>query len=287
MSGGASPAQPAGGGPSNLQLRVVSAVVLIALALAATWAGGLWFRLLAAAIGAAVFYEWSAMAAGAASLRHRIGTGVLAAVPLALVVADFPASTVFLAILAAALLTIGIALIQGQGGRLGLALAYATAPAAALAFLRGDGQAGLMAILFLFAVVWATDIAAYFVGRAVGGRKLAPSISPGKTVSGAVGGAAAGLLAGGAVAAAAGAAAAGVAAMALLALALSVVSQAGDLFESAVKRRFGFKDSGRLIPGHGGVMDRVDALVAAALALYLVGAVAGAPDLPAEALFGR
>lgn len=285
MSAGGGQGEPARG-PSNLQLRVMSAVVLIAVALAATWAGGIWFRLLAAIIGAAVFFEWAAMASDRASVRHRAGTGALAAVPLLMIVAGSPAWMVFAAIGGGVLMTLGIAILLGDRGALWLALGYATAPAAALALLRGSDAAGLVAILFLFAVVWATDIAAYFVGRAVGGPKLAPSISPGKTISGAVGGAAAGFAAGAGVAVWSGTGA-GWVLPAVLAIGLSVVSQAGDLFESAVKRRFGVKDSGRLIPGHGGVMDRVDALVAAALALYLVGAFAGAADAPSATLFGR
>ena len=139
-------------------------------------------------------------------------------------------------------------------------------PASRWPILRGGDQAGLIAILFLFAVVWATDILAYFVGRALGGPKLAPSISPGKTWSGAVGGALGGRCSpawrlrrrtgwGGR-------------GPALVALLLAIVSQFGDLFESFVKRRSGVKDSSHIIPGHGGVMDRVDGLVAAAFTLY-------------------
>jgi phosphatidate cytidylyltransferase len=152
-----------------------------------------------------------------------------------------------------------------------------------LAWLRDADHAGLVAILFLFAVVWATDIAAFFVGRSLGGPKLAPAISPGKTQSGALGGAAGGVLAG--VALAAFADLDNLPLMALLAFLLSVVSQIGDLFESWVKRRHGVKDSGNLIPGHGGVMDRVDGLVAAAFALYVVGALLSGADTPAQALF--
>ena len=281
MSAGAGASQS---GPSNLQLRVVSAIVLIAVALGATWAGGVWFRLFAAAIGAAMLWEWMQMAADRASMRHRLATAVLAAIPLGMIAYGASAQAIFAAIGAATLVTFGSAILLSERGGLGLGVLYATASAAALALLRGGDAAGAVAIVYLFAIVWATDIAAYFVGRAIGGPKLAPSISPGKTISGAVGGAIAGAAAGAAVAAWTGGASS-LALMAVLALALSAVSQAGDLFESAVKRRFGVKDSGNLIPGHGGVMDRVDALVAAAIALYLVGALSGSIDTPASMLF--
>ncbi len=127
-------------------------------------------------------------------------------------------------------------------------------------------------------MVWSTDIAAYFNGRALGGPKLAPRFSPGKTWSGAIGGAAA-AVAGGILVASLVVAPGGwmVPAVALL---LSVVAQAGDLGESWVKRRFGAKDSGTLLPGHGGVLDRVDGLVAAAALLYVLGAIVAGPDTP-------
>jgi phosphatidate cytidylyltransferase len=162
-------------------------------------------------------------------------------------------------------------------------VAYAALSGFSLAYLRDDNHSGLIAILFLFAVVWATDIAAYFVGRAVGGPKLAPSISPGKTQSGALGGAVGGVVAGLLLAIAAGAG--NLVQLGLVALALSIVSQIGDLFESWVKRRHGCKDSSNLIPGHGGVMDRVDGLVAAAFALYVIGWIAAGAEHPALGLF--
>lgn len=139
--------------------------------------------------------------------------------------------------------------------------AYIVIPIAALAFLRGDAMLGRINTLFLVLLVWATDIGAYLAGRAIGGRKLAPWISPGKTISGAVGGVVAGLCVGGAGWAFAG----GSLPLALGAAALlSVVAQIGDLGESALKRRLGVKDSGRIIPGHGGLFDRLDGLLAAA-----------------------
>ena len=126
-------------------------------------------------------------------------------------------------------------------------------------------------------------LSAIAVGRALGGPKLAPAISPGKTWSGAIGGAAGGVIAAVVLAAAAGTGHFTV--LALIAFALSVVAQMGDLFESWVKRRHGRKDSGALIPGHGGVMDRVDGLVAAALALYVIGCISAGADHPAQGLF--
>lgn len=287
MSGPADPVDPAARAPrlSNLQTRAISAVVLAAVALSATWAGGIWFRLLAVAIGAAVFFEWATMAGRVASIRQQAGSWVLVGLVLLALAVGMDAQTVFLGALGAALLVFLYGRLAGEGGWLWLAVAYAAIPAAALAFLRDGDAAGLWAILFLFAVVWATDILAYFVGRAVGGPKLAPSISPGKTWSGAIGGAAAGTLAGIGVAAAA-ASPASPWLIGLAALLLSVLSQMGDLFESGLKRRFGVKDSGWLIPGHGGVMDRVDGLVAAAIALYVVGALAAGVDMPAHGLFG-
>jgi len=268
---------------SNLQLRVISAVVLAVLVLGLTWLGGWPFRGLAAAIGALVFFEWSTVAGISRDRRFLALLWIMAAGVLLALLAGVAATNLLLLAVAAAVLAAvaGQALGQGLSGATGLA--YAVFPAIALAFLRGGDLSGLYAILYLFAVVWATDIFAYFVGRAVGGPKLAPSISPGKTWSGAVGGTVAAVVAGLAVAAVAGQA--GVALLGFVALILSVVSQAGDLFESAFKRRHGAKDSGNLIPGHGGVMDRVDGLVAAAVALYLAGWFVAGPDSPASGLF--
>jgi phosphatidate cytidylyltransferase len=270
---------------SNLQLRIISAVILAVAVLLITWCGGLPFRILSAAIALAMFYEWSRMSrpangpAGGAALVPDL---CIVAFAIA-IAAGLPALT--LIGLAAALL---IALAIFSAVRLShqwetAGFAYAASSGLALATLRGSDAAGLKAILFLFAVVWATDIFAYFVGRAVGGPKLAPSISPGKTQSGAVGGLVAGVFAAVIVALAAGGANPVI--LAVAAILLSVVSQAGDLFESWVKRRHGVKDSGWLIPGHGGVMDRVDGLVAAGLALYLIGWLLSSADTPAHGLF--
>ncbi len=144
---------------------------------------------------------------------------------------------------------------------LALGLLYVGPAVVALIWLRDLALTGRPNVLFLVVVVWCSDIGAYLIGRLVGGRRLAPRISPGKTWSGAVGGLAAALLVGWVATAAWGLPPApGL----LVSGALGVVSQAGDLLESAIKRHFGVKDSGRLIPGHGGLLDRLDGLLAAA-----------------------
>jgi len=158
---------------------------------------------------------------------------------------------------------------------------YAALTLCAPLMLRADTTYGLTAIVFLFAIVWATDVMGYVVGRAAGGPKLWPAISPNKTWSGALGGIIGALAAGLAVAAAANLA---LLPIAILAVILSMVAQAGDLLESAVKRRFGVKDASHLIPGHGGVMDRLDSFIAAALVAAVVGVLRGGPHAIAQGL---
>ena len=275
-----------GAGRSNLQQRVFSAIVLVAVVLVLTWAGGFWYRILCAGIAGAVLYEWTTMASPRDATAHRIVLWGLLAVVLAMLLAGVPAATLLIALVVAVIVGAAHAAYDQRGFWPVAGVAYAGLSAISLAALRSDDAAGLAATLFLFAIVWATDILAYFVGRAIGGPKLAPSISPGKTWSGAIGGTIAGIVAGGGVALYAGIVW-GVLATAALALILSIVSQIGDLFESSLKRRFGTKDSSGLIPGHGGVMDRVDGLVAAAFMLFVIGAAASGLDAPANALFGR
>jgi phosphatidate cytidylyltransferase len=145
---------------------------------------------------------------------------------------------------------------------------YAGALLLASVYLREETPAGFVAIVFLFAVVWSADVAGYFAGRAFGGPKLAPSISPKKTWSGAIGGLFASIAAALAMAQVIGSNE--FLRAALLGGMLSVAAQAGDLFESRIKRRFDVKDSGGLIPGHGGVMDRLDGYLAAAVVFAMI-----------------
>lgn len=161
---------------------------------------------------------------------------------------------------------------RGSAASLLAGLLYVLLAAAALSWLRADPGVGRTNLLFLLLLVWASDIGAYASGRAIGGPRLAPRISPGKTASGALGGLAAAVLVG--VAAATISSTAVIRAGALAGL-LGMVAQAGDLAESYAKRRFGVKDSGRLIPGHGGLLDRVDALLAVALAAAILALIDG------------
>jgi phosphatidate cytidylyltransferase len=149
-------------------------------------------------------------------------------------------------------------------------------------FLRADAGFGFVAVLLLFAIVWTTDVLGYFAGRAFGGPKLWPSVSPKKTWSGAICGTLGAVVIALFVAAQFGSF--DRIAVIAVALLLSVVAQAGDLFESWVKRQFDAKDSSHIIPGHGGVMDRLDGFWAAAVAGCVVGVLRGGFDEPARSV---
>jgi len=172
----------------------------------------------------------------------------------------------------------GFSRIDWLAGGIGYAALLLFAPL----ILRRDAALGFVAIAFLFAIVWATDIAAYFAGRAIGGARLWPAVSPKKTWAGAVGGTLGGIAAGVLTAKLLGLPVAPI--LVLVAGFLSVVAQAGDLLESAIKRHFGAKDAGQLIPGHGGLMDRLDGFLTAAAAAAMVGLIRGGLEAPARGL---
>jgi phosphatidate cytidylyltransferase len=250
---------------ADLRKRILSALILGPLAIAAVWAGAWPFKVMIAASAAVLAWEWVHLR----GLMTRRWPGMV--VPGVLLLACLAAALETPA-LALAALAVGFALAlaaapragrPGAGRRwLAAGVPYVGIGCIALVGLRGDGSAGLSNVLFLIAIVWASDIGAYAAGRLLGGPKLAPAISPSKTWAGALGGLLAAMLAGLAVARSVGPAE--TLAVALVAGLLGAASQAGDLLESWIKRRCQVKDSSRLIPGHGGLLDRVDGLLAAA-----------------------
>jgi phosphatidate cytidylyltransferase len=265
-------------GRSELALRVCSALVLVPLAIATAYVGGALFALFWGAAAIVTFWEWTSLVAAS----HRLVAMTIGAASLALaLVADHHIPAAFVAL---ALGTGAVAALASSQRRIWLAagVPYSAAIAMAPVVLRRDPGYGFLAIIFLFAIVWGTDTAAYFIGRAIGGPKLMPQVSPQKTWSGALAGTAAAILAGVIVAGAGGLA--GLFAIAVLAASLSMLAQAGDLFESFLKRKFGAKDTGRLIPGHGGLMDRLDGFAAAGLIAALIGIARGGLETPGRGL---
>lgn len=255
----------------ELRLRIISGIILAVVVLAATWSGGFCFRLLAAVIGLLIYYEWSTITDlhGRDAQGNALGWLGVVLIAIATVMSE---SVYSIEVLAAFVVVTAIMVaIRQKSWWLPGGIFYSGLTAIALAEIRDDDLRGFVLMLFIFATVWATDIFAYFVGRAIGGAKLAPRISPGKTWSGAIGGAIAAVIAGTAIVWSF--FSADDLRVPFLALVLSVFSQIGDLFESFIKRKFGVKDSSHLIPGHGGVMDRVDGLIFACFAAFLLAIV--------------
>jgi phosphatidate cytidylyltransferase len=269
----------------DLTLRVISALVLAPIAVGTAYAGGVIFIAFWGLAALGVQWEWRRIVGDEGPIALALGVGAVLFVILDMAAGGGLASSTDLIEVVAAVAALALlAGLAAHNNRLWTAggVLYASALIFSVGALRGDRDFGFWAILYLFAVVWATDILGYFVGRLVGGPKLSPRLSPKKTWSGALGGALGAVLAGVATSGYAGVS--NLPAMIGLGLILSAVSQSGDLFESAVKRRFGTKDAGRVIPGHGGFMDRLDGFLAAALAAAIIGLVRGGFDLPAHGL---
>jgi phosphatidate cytidylyltransferase len=259
---------------SALRTRVVSALILAPVALVPACLGGRVWDVLVAVMGACMAWEWALLCGG--GRLSRVGAVSVAIAPAAVAIAALVGFIPALVIVGAGVVLMGLgASLEGARNPVWPAagVAYVGVPCLAMAWLRAMPNDGLATLLWVLALVWATDTGAYIAGRGIGGPKLAPRISPNKTWAGLIGGMVA-------------AAMTGVAASFLLenavawitvpaSAALAVVEQAGDLFESAVKRHFGVKDSSRLIPGHGGVLDRVDGLLAVSLAVAALSWAAG------------
>jgi phosphatidate cytidylyltransferase len=279
---------------SDLSRRVASALVLLPVAIVCVWWGGAAYLSLIALGCLVLGYEFLGMCGASASdsAWYWFPTG-LAAVAALTEMGSALAALTLLALgtvlawafpLRRASASVGDRTTTGNAGaavciwdhkfNLAFGVPYLGLGAVALPWLRADPGAGLANTVFVLAIVWGSDIGAYMVGRLVGGPRLAPAISPGKTWSGSVGGLVSAALAGLAVAACLsnGFSPSHVIGLAIV---LGIISQAGDLLESALKRHFGVKDSGRIIPGHGGLLDRIDALLAVAPAAALLAFTVG------------
>jgi len=259
-------------GSSNLFMRVIAALVLAPLTIAIAWAGGWLWACLVIAAGALLYFEWL-MIVGASRNRVVAAVGIAALVIAGLCLAA-GRMDVTLAVLAAGLVLLAL-LARDQRVWVTSGLVYAAAALVASVLVRLDAGFGFLALIFVLLVVWVTDIGGYFAGRGIGGPKLWPRVSPKKTWAGAIGGLVLSLV----VAAAFALLGFGkLIPLLLLGTVLSIVSQLGDLFESAVKRRFGVKDSSQIIPGHGGLLDRLDGFVAAIVVAALIGLMRGGLD---------
>jgi phosphatidate cytidylyltransferase len=271
--GDAAPAAAVEQGASNLLMRVVVALVLAPLALVIAYVGGWLWAVLVTLASIGLYVEWLMIVAASRETRvTAAGVVALAISGLCLALGRIDA-----ALLALVVGVIGVALFASAERRLWAVSGFLYAAAAEIAsvLVRLDQIKGFAALILVLLVVWVTDIGGYFAGRGIGGPKLWPRVSPKKTWAGAIGGFAASLVVAG-----------GFAILdlgktgplLLFGAALSIASQLGDLFESAVKRRFGVKDSSHIIPGHGGLLDRLDGFVAAIVLAAIFGFLRGGVD---------
>jgi phosphatidate cytidylyltransferase len=264
----------------ELLVRTSSAIMLATLACLLTYAGVIPFSLMMAAGGVILAWEWGRLVREKSNdvVFYAHATAMVAAGGFALSGASWMAFSVLFAGIAITAL-----LASDNRARIWSALGvlYLGLPILIFILLRADPAFGFASIIFLFIIVWSSDTAAYFTGRAIGGPKLAPSISPGKTWAGFAGGLIAPTLLAFGFALWLGTTS--VIMLAAVGAGLAVASQLGDLAESAIKRTFQVKDSGNILPGHGGLFDRVDGLIGAALAAGVV-AASRSPLEPGKAL---
>jgi phosphatidate cytidylyltransferase len=260
--------------PGLLTLRILSALVLAPIAVAAVWFGSPWLPLLTAIAAAGMAWEWARLCRGG-----RVGTTgavLIAAVLVAIIVAVAAGIGPAIAVAAAAAAIVFWIATREQEPEprwFALGLLWIALPCVLLLWLARAEGAGRLTLLWVFAIVWATDIGAYMVGRRIGGPLLAPHWSPRKTWAGIIGGAGCAALAGWATAGMLGVSSA--LPLVLVSAGLAIVEQFGDLAESVAKRRFGVKDSSGLIPGHGGLLDRLDGLLAVIPAVALLTLIGG------------
>ena len=280
MTGTDHPLRAVGSRGGELALRVCSALVLVPIAIGTAYLGGWPFAVFWGLAAMGVLWEWISLVARS-DHRTVLMTG---GASLALAVALVATGHLLAAVIVLAISTLGVAALAPAKWRTWIAagVPYAGALGVAPVVLRSDSEDGFLAVIFLFAIVWTTDVVAYFSGRAIGGPKLMAQVSPKKTWSGAIGGTLAAVIV--AFVLAKMMALSGLFAIAMLAVVLSICTQGGDLFESFLKRRFGAKDSGHLIPGHGGLMDRLDGFITASVVAALIGLLRGGFEAPGRGL---
>ena len=260
----------------DLTTRIVSAAVLGPIVVAAIIVGGVVFALLVAIVALLAVREWVRLVLPPTApviWWQVFGYGSVVSVLVLLEMVGPLAGVIGIAAVWLATLVVALVRREARPALLAFGVPYACLSAVGVLWLRGLPDIGMAIVLWLSVAVWSADIGAYAAGRSIGGPRLAPLISPKKTWAGLIGAIVAGAGIGGAIAAALGAQSPWVAAA--LAAVLALVAQGGDLFESAVKRSMGVKDSGRLIPGHGGVLDRMDGFFAAAPVLAFAHAGVG------------
>jgi phosphatidate cytidylyltransferase len=253
---------------SDLGVRATSALVLIPAVLLDIWLGGVWFELFMAFLGLLMAHEWTNIVHQRSSTQFALhAAAVLCAALLPQDIGTLPTLGIIFGITAIGMVANAYR-DRDKNIFAYVGIPYVALPVLALVLLRSHNIWGVHAIMWVMLAVWATDTFAYFAGRIVGGPKLAPILSPKKTWAGLLGGMAGAALVSGIYAALW---LPGWTGLAGVAAALAVVAQLGDIFESALKRRYGVKDSGYLIPGHGGVLDRVDGLVAVGVVAAIIG----------------
>jgi phosphatidate cytidylyltransferase len=238
---------------SELATRVIIGVALIILAVGDIWLGGVWFWMLATAAALLMLSEYAPLL-GATPFQRKYMLYAMC-IPLG-IVSPLALGPDFIAFGSLGGIAIAVMIVTKRAG-LANGILYVGIPMFCLLWLRERPDNGLLYALWALSLVWATDIGAYFAGRAIGGPKIAPSISPSKTWAGLGGGVLLAMLLGWSLNHWAGLPAT----LALASGLLAVFAQAGDFLESWLKRRAGVKDSGTLLPGHGGVLDRLDGVV--------------------------